>query len=94
MQMKDVKRFLDKLDSIRVSQKIGYDTALCGSVKNRSMKGEISFSFSLLKGLIVLFAALAGAAALCCAWKRSVKKKLMKKLKKKYRLVKAGKEKD
>lgn len=91
MHLTDVKRFLRKLDGIRISQRFSFDTTLNGTKKDRKMKGDFSFSFSLLKGCAAAFAVIAGLAALCSAYKSSVKKKLMKKLKKKYRLVKAGK---
>ena len=91
MQTTDIKKFVCDLDRIRISQKLSYDTTVCGAKKNRNMKGELSFSFSLLKGCIAAFAALAGIFALCCAYKSSIKRKLLKKLKKKYRLVKADK---
>ena len=85
----DLKRIISDLDRIRITQKFSYDTAICGTDKDKNLKGDLSFSFSLLKGLIAVLVALAGICALCCAYRSSLKKKLTKKLKKKFGLEKA-----
>ena len=90
MNTADIKKTLRTLDGIRISQRFSWAATVCGSKKDRNLKGELNFSFSLLKGCFAALAALAGLAALCCAYKNSVKKKLIKKLKKKYRFVKAA----
>lgn len=83
----DVKKAIGDLENVKIAQKLSYDTAVSGMDKNKRLNGEFSFSFSLLKGILAVLGCAVALGLAITAFKISVEKRFLKKLKKKYHVI-------
>ena len=77
-----------KMNDVKISESIRFSTDMYNkNEKTKSYENEISFSFSAMQGVIAALASITVIAVSVCLLKKCEKKKILKKINKKYLLV-------